>query len=187
MATALARRDGRIVFGVTAVAYLLVYLWAIGHLAPGLGDYGITVVKDPLASFFDPAFGPFAYRPVASVAVGPITYLFSLNTLIGAGLGVLVGLNLSMSYLVWRQPAACDIGQSSAGLLAGIPAIISGTACCGPLVLLVVGIQASGVLLTTFQFLLPIAALLLVGSLLLVGRQFDPARGGNASGSTQPD
>jgi hypothetical protein len=42
-------------------------------------------------------------------------------------------------------------------------------------VLVVLGIQASGVLLTAFQFLLPVAVLALVGSLVLVGRQVDGA------------
>jgi hypothetical protein len=100
-----------------------------------------------------------------------VTYLFSLNTVVGFGLAALVGLNLALTYLVWRQPAACGIGRSSTGLLASVPALLSGTACCGPVVLLVVGVQASGVLLTGFQLLLPIAVLLLVGSLVLVGRR----------------
>lgn len=173
-ATALGRRDGRIVFAVVAVGYLLAYLRAIGHLAPGLGGYGVTVVADPLGTLFVAGQGPLSFRPVARVAVGPVTYLFSLNTLIGLALAVLVGGNLAVSYLVWRQPAACGLGRSSAGLVAGLPAILSGTACCGPVVLLVVGVQASGILLTTFQLLLPLAVLLLVGSLLLVGRRFDP-------------
>ncbi|PSQ58400.1 MAG: hypothetical protein BRD23_07130 [Halobacteriales archaeon SW_9_67_25] len=86
----------------------------------------------------------------------------------------LVGLNLALTYLVWRQPKACGIGGKSGGLLASVPALLSGTACCGPVVLIVLGVQASGVLLRGFQFLLPAAMLLLVGSLVLVGRQVDP-------------
>lgn len=176
MAAALGRRDGRAVFGAVAVGYALVYLWAIGHLAPGLGEYGVTIVDAPLRTLFEPALGPLSFRPVARVAAGPVTYLFSLNTVIGVALAGLVGLNLAVSYLAWRQPKACGIGQSSAGLFAGLPAVLSGTACCGPVVLIAVGVQASGVLLTAFQWLLPLAGLLLVGSLVLVGRQIDPDR-----------
>lgn len=175
-ATALGRRDGRLVFVVVTVGYVLAYLRAIGHLAPGLGEYGVTVVENPLGAFLAPALGPLSFTPVARIAAGPVTYLFSFNTVIGIALATLVGVNLAVSYLVWRQPAACGLGQSSAGLLAGLPAILSGSACCGPIVLIVLGIQASGILLTTFQLLLPLAVLLLVGSLLVVGRQFDPAR-----------
>ncbi|WP_424019345.1 hypothetical protein ACOZ4N_07695 [Halorientalis pallida] len=165
------RRDSLSVFALVTGLYLLTYLWAIGHLAPGLGGFDLLIVADPLGKLLRPELGPFSFTPVARVALGPVTYLFSLNTLVGLGLAALVGLNLALTYLIWRQPAACGIGRSSTGLLAGVPALLSGTACCGPVVLLVVGVQASGVLLTGFQLLLPVAVLLLVGSLVLVGRR----------------
>ena len=171
----LHRRDGQAVFVAVTVAYLLVYLWGIGHLAAGLGGFGVTVVDDLVATLLQ-SEGAFSFRPIARVALGPITYVASLNTLLGGGVAALVGLNLSLSYLAWRQPAACGIGQSSSGLLAGIPALLSGTACCGPVVLIAVGIQASSALLTAFPFLLPAAVLMLVGSLLLVGRQITVAQ-----------
>ncbi|WP_336000553.1 hypothetical protein [Halorientalis halophila] len=165
------RGDSLAVFTVVTAIYLVTYLWAIGHLAPGLGGFDLLVVSDPLGKLLRPELGPFSFTPVARVALGPVTYLFSLNTLVGLGLAALVGLNLALTYLVWRQPAACGIGRSSTGLLASVPALLSGTACCGPVVLLVVGVQASGVLLTGFQLLLPLAVALLLGSLVLVGRR----------------
>jgi len=171
---ALRRRDAALVFGGVTVLYLVVYLWMIDHLASGLGGYGVSVVADPLGQFLQPELGPFMFTPVARVSLGPVTYLFSLNTVFGGVLAVLVGLNLALTYLVWTQPKACGIGGKSSGFLASIPALLSGTACCGPVVLIVLGVQASGVLLTGFQFLLPAAALLLVGSLVLVGRQVNP-------------
>lgn len=174
-ALALRRRDGRAVLvGVTAV-YLTAYLWAVGHLDRGLGGYGVTVVSNPLGKFFQPELGPFTFTPIAKIDAGPVTYLFSFNTVLGLGLAVLVGLNLALSYLAWRQPQACGIGERSTGLLASVPALLSGTACCGPVVLIVVGIQASGVVLTAFQWMLPAATVLLLGSLVLVGRQVNPA------------
>lgn len=104
---------------------------------------------------------------------GPVTYLFSFNTVLGLGLSVLVGLNLTLTYLLWTQPKACGIGESSPGILASLPAVLSGTACCGPVVLIVLGIQASSVLLTAFRFLLPVAVIMLVGSFVLLGRQVE--------------
>jgi hypothetical protein len=171
---ALRRRDAALVFAGATLIYLVVYLYMIDHLAPGLGGYGVSVVADPLGKFLQPELGPFMFTPVARVSLGPVTYLFSLNTVFGAVLAALVGLNLALTHLVWTQPKACGIGGKSSGFLASIPALLSGTACCGPVVLIVLGIQASGVLLTGFQFLLPAAALLLVGSLVLVGRQVNP-------------
>lgn len=170
------RRDAVAVVALTAVAYLLVYLYALGHLAPGLGGFDVVVVSGALGKFLRPELGPFAFTPVARVSLGPVTYLFSFNTVIGAGIAGLVGLNLGLTYLAWRQPAACGVGTSSSGVLASIPAVLSGTACCGPVVLIVLGIQASGIVVTAFQFLVPVAVVLLLGSLVLVGRQVDPAR-----------
>jgi len=170
----LRRRDGRLVFAGVTAAYLLVYLYILGHLTPGSGTYDLFVVSDPVSKFFQPALGPFSFEPVALVNAGPVTYLFSLNSVIGVVVAGLVGLNLALTYLVWVQPDACGIGGKSSGLLASVPALLSGTACCGPIVLILFGIQASAALVTGFQFLLPAAVLVLVGSLVLVGRQVRP-------------
>lgn len=169
-----ATRDARLVFSGATAFYLGLYLYAIGHLAPGLGGFGMTVVRDPLGAFLRPALGPLSFTPVATVRLGPITYLFSFDSVLGLGLAALVGLNFGLTYLAWTQPATCGTGESSVGVLAGVPALLSGTACCGPVVLLALGVQLSGALLTAFQFLLPVAVVLLVGSLLVVGRQVDP-------------
>jgi hypothetical protein len=169
------RRSAVGVFGLTTLAYLLVYLAAIGQLAPGLGGFDVTVVADPLATLFRPALGPLTFEPVASVGLGPVTLLVSLNTFLGVLVAGLVGLNVGVSYLAWRQPAACGVGGPASGLAASVPALLSGAACCGPVVLLALGIQVSGIVLTTVQYLLPVAVVLLVASLLLVCRQVDPA------------
>jgi len=169
------RRDAAAVFAGVTVGYLLVYLFALGHLAPGLGRVGVTVVADPVGTLLRPALGPLSFTPVARATLGPVTYLFSFNTVIGLGVAGLVGLNLSLSYLAWTQPTSCGIGGSSTGALAALPALLSGSACCGPVVLVAVGIQASSALLTAVQLLLPAAVVLLLGSLVFVGRQVDPA------------
>jgi hypothetical protein len=41
-------------------------------------------------------------------------------------------------------------------------------------ILVAVGVQATGLLLTTFELLVPIAVVLLLASLLYVGRSVDP-------------
>ena len=163
--------------GVAALAsgaYLLTYLWAIDKLHFERTGFAVTVARDPLGTFFRQSFGTFTYEPVVLLRFGFGTYQFSLNTLMGLGIAVLVGISLGVSYLAWRQPASCGIGSQSAGLFAGIPALLSGTACCAPVIFLVLGVQITGAMLTAFEFLLPIALVLLVGSLLVVGRQVDP-------------
>ena len=184
LGAALRRRDGQAVFLATTVSYLLVYLYALGHLAAGLGGWEIVVVEDALGKLFQPALGPLSFEPVALVRLGPVTYLFSLNTIIGLGLALLVGLNMALTTLVWRQPAACGIGEGSTPIFASVPAVLSGSACCGPVVLFALGIQASGTLLTVFQFLLPLSVLLLLASLVVVGRTYDPNVPARPSGNT---
>lgn len=163
----------------TTLIYLLTYLYAIGTLRGGNGEFGVRVAQSPAQQLFRQTFGTFTYEPVALFRLGIVTYQFSLNTVIGLAIGLLVGLNIALSYLTWRQPAACGVGSQSAGFLAGIPALLSGTACCAPVIFLIIGVQATGVLLLAVELLLPISVALLVGSLLAIGRQVDPAVGAN--------
>jgi hypothetical protein len=173
--TALRRRGGLAVFSLVTVLYLGTYLWSSNLLTFGSTDIEMVVARNPLATFFQPSNNALTFEPVALVEFGLGTYLFSLNTVIGLGIALLVGLNLAVTYLAWKQPKACGIGSSSSGLLAGVPALLSGAACCGPIVLIIFGIQASSAIMTAFQWLIPAAVVLLVGSLLWVGRKVNPA------------
>ena len=176
IATALYRRDSASVFGLTALAYTIGYLFAVQQLTAVGYRYQLRVATDPLEKLIEPGASIVNFKPIAIVETEFFTYLVSLNTPVGIALGVLVGLNLAITYLAWRQPAACGLGASSAGLLAGVPAILSGSACCGPVLAIVLGVQATGIFAPgVFASLLPVAAVMLIGTLLLVGRQIDPA------------
>ena len=166
------RRDALAVLVGVSVAYLALYLVAIGRLVSGSGETGVLVVEDLSLAFR--STGPLSFEPIARIDVGFLSLLFSpLDTLLGLGLAILVGLSLALFYLAWTQPAACGI-DGATGALAAIPALLSGTACCGPVLLLALGIQASALSLAIFDVLLPLAVALLVGSLVLVSRNVDP-------------
>ena len=157
------------------VAYLIGYLYAIGDLSIRRGTgLGIDVpVEEPLVYMLGRT-GPASFEAIAFVDLEPFRLLFSpLNTLLGIGLAALVGINIALSYLAVTQPRSCGIGASS-GALASIPALLSGSACCAPVVLIILGIQASGLLLTAMTWLLPIGIVLLVGSLVYLGGKIDP-------------
>jgi len=181
---ALGRRDGRVTAGVVAVAYFLAYGVGVGHLglrgaarsgATGSGPaVDVAVASDPLA-LLTRRVAPFQYEPVALVTVGPVEYLFApLNAAIGLGLAALVAVTLAVSVVARRGPAACRLG-AGAGAAAGIPGILSGFACCGPTLLLAVGVQASAGLLAVLGWFLPLSAAGLVATLLWVGSRVDPA------------
>lgn len=173
---AVGRRDSATVVAVVMVGYLLAYLWATGDLslrtevAPG-----VLVIDDPLGRLFART-GPASFGAVATVDTGVVRLLLSpVNVAIGGVVAGLVGINLGMTYLAVRRPKACGIG-AGAGLLASVPALLSGTVCCGPVVLLAVGVQATAVVLTGFAWLLPIGVVLLLASLAYVATKVDPGR-----------
>lgn len=173
---AAGRWDSSAVFLVGVTGYLLLYLSTVGDLTVFGSDGGtITVrVADDLSRAFT-STGFFRFGGIAVVSAGPVTYLLSpLNLLLALFLATLVGANVALSYLGLIQPRACGL-EASTGVLAGVPALLSGAACCGPTILLVIGVQASATLITGFQLLVPVAVAMLVGGLLLIGRQVDPA------------
>jgi hypothetical protein len=176
VALTVERRDGRAVVGGVAALYLLIYLYAVGHLsvAPGRTEVDAFVVADPLVRMFQQT-GPLTFEPVARVVAGPVSFLFApLTLLVGGVLAALVGLNLGVSYLLWRRPERCGLSPSKS-VLASVPALLSGSACCGPVVLIVLGVQATGALLTVFAWLTPAAAVLLAGTLVVTARNVAPA------------
>lgn len=167
---ALGRRDGRMVFVLAVAGYLVAYLVGIGHLDWKTGGTTVVVVDDPLARATE-QMAPYQYEPVALVAAGPFELLFSpLNVLLGLGLGLLVGVNLAVSWVAYRSPASCGL-RSGAGVVAGVPALLSGVACCGPAILLVFGLQATAGLIAAFQWLVPLSVALLLATLLWVGHR----------------
>jgi hypothetical protein len=169
------RWDSRLVFVGSGLLYLLVYLFTVGDLSlvgGGPGEFSVRVANDLSRAFA--GIGFFRFDAIAVVSAGPITYLFSpLNLLVSLALAVLVAANFALAYLGLVQPKACGL-ESSTGILAGIPALLSGAACCGPTILLLIGLQASATMITAFQLLVPVAFVLLVAGLLLVGRQVNP-------------
>lgn len=176
VALAFRRPNSAAVFLLATTIYLAGFLVAIGDLAlqPGTG-FSILFVEDPFARALERAPGPFAYEGIAIVDLGVARYLFSPgNLLLGIGLAILVGLNLALSFLAVTQPKSCGIGAGT-GVLASVPALLSGSACCAPIVLIVLGIQASSLLLAVFAWLLPIGVVLLVASLWVIAREIDPA------------
>ena len=171
---ALDRRDGRAIFAAAAVGYFALLEAVSGNLGAGDGSVAVRVVPDPLA-LLARRTGPTQFEPIALVSLGPVEYLFSpLTAAVAAVVAALVGLNLAVSWAVWRGPQACGL-EPGAGVLAGLPGVLSGFVCCGPTILLVVGVQASAGLVAAFQWSLPAAVLLLVASLLWVGRRGETA------------
>lgn len=172
----LGRPDSAAVVAVVTFGYLLAYLWATGDLSLRTGvDPRVLVIDDPLGRLFART-GPVSFGAIATIDTGVVRLLLSpVNVAIGSIVAGLVGINLGVTYLAIRRPKACGMGAGS-GLLASVPALLSGTVCCGPVVLIAIGMQATAVVLTAFFWLLPVGIVLLLGSLAYVATRIDPKR-----------
>jgi hypothetical protein len=176
VASSVRRRGSRAVFAGVTVGYLVTFLWAMGDLnfrRTGVGV--VAVVDDPLARMLEPGPGPYTHEPVALVELGVGVLQFSpLNTALGLGIALLVGVNMAFTAIAVTQPKSCSIG-TTAGVMASIPALVAGSACCAPAIFLALGITASGVALTAFLWLLPLGIVLLLVTPLYLAGQIDPA------------
>jgi hypothetical protein len=186
--TTLADRGGRLTVAAVTVAYAVIYLLAVGDL--GLvgrlggarggsdGSGGASVTLDTVAA---PVSRALAGEAVALLTLGPVELLLTPGTLaVALCLGLLVGINLGVSTLAYRKPAVCDVSPAT-GLLASVPALLSGTACCGPLVLIVIGIQASSALVSVISWLQPAAVVLLLASLVWASVRLGRGRRGQST------
>lgn len=167
------RLDTLAVFLAVTVGYAMVYLWAIADLTvQSTGGIAVDVVA-PFDRAFQRGPGRFAYEGIAIVDLGIARYIFSpVNTAVGLGMGALVGVSFALSYLASVRPASCGVGASS-GVLAAIPAALSGGACCAPVLFIVLGVTATGVTLTIVTWLLPISAVILLATIVYLAGQID--------------
>jgi len=145
--------------------YLVLFLAALRDLTPGGEGFGFLHV--PWTRMFERT-GAVTFEAVAQVTVPGWTLLLSpLNLLIGSVLAGLAALNLVVTWVAFRQPAACRFNRS-AGILASLPALLAGSACCAPVLVLLLGIQLSSLMMSVFQVLIPLSAVLLLATLKLV-------------------
>ena len=147
------------------VGYLMLFLVALRDLTPG-GD-GFGFLRVPWSRMFERT-GAVTFEPVAQFTVPGWTLLVSpLNLLIGGVLAGLAALNLVVTWIAFRQPAACRFNRS-AGIFASLPALLAGSACCAPVLVLLLGLQLSSLMMSVFQVLIPLSAALLLVTLKLV-------------------
>ena len=161
----LAWRRTRRVVEFSALAYVVVYLYGLGDWRYG-GQAFRVQVSDRVGEVLFRSLGPFQFEPVVLLESPWITFLFSpVNILIALVLGLLVGLNIAYAYVALAYRAGCSVGSYHSGLLGSTMGLIAGSACCGPTLFLVLGLQATASVMAVFGWLVPLAGLLLLGSL----------------------
>lgn len=149
----------RSISALVGVLYALVYLLGIGDLAFNadagwLVRAGAITLERVLSMR-----SPFLFEAIEMIEAGWWVILVSPMNLLMAGLlGSLLALNVHGVIALWRGPRSCtlsSVGSASSAL----PALIAGSACCAPSILLLLGIPALGVFAAFFGYLVPLSAL----------------------------
>lgn len=157
-------------FYTTTIAYLILYLYVIGDLRFTGGNYSIRIADTTLMF---KQISPFYFEGLAVISTPFITLILSpLNLFIGGLIAALVGINIAFSITGFRHPQECSTNNAT-GLLSVVPALLGGSACCGPILIFVLGLQASSTLLTFFGILIPLALLLLILTAIYSSLQID--------------
>lgn len=166
-----------LVVGVASlIIYSLIYLAATQHL--------IFTSRGQVADFFtfkllpgwqDLLFrqrAPFLFEPIGAFYLGPnLKFFLSIpNLFLALLLGSLVGANIATSYYSFKKLGLSGVKGFQA-LLATLPAIVTGSACCVPTLILVIGLQLTATLATVWSFFVPLSVILLLGSLYWSARR----------------
>lgn len=157
---------------VIGAVYLVLFLVALQDIS--LGGRRYQLLTTDWTRMFDRS-GAITFEAIAQVTVPGLTILLSpLNILIGLVLAGLAGLNLTVTWMAFRQPKACRFNRPT-GILASVPALLAGSACCAPAIILILGLQVSSLFITVFQVLIPVSALLLLVTLAMILHRTDTA------------
>ncbi|MHA1959488.1 MAG: hypothetical protein ACW99U_04625 [Candidatus Thorarchaeota archaeon] len=117
---------------------------------------------------------PFNWEPIGFISLGYVQFFLAIpNIIFGGIVAALVGLNLSASAYTYLNRTTCRVDPSKS-VLAAVPALLTGVACCGPSLLLSLGIASASVtvaFVSILPFMFPLALIGLVGSLLWTGKK----------------
>lgn len=176
LATLVRQRPQRRVMLISGIAYWLLYLLAVRDLALHAGgqDWSARLAAEPWSLMWQ-ARGPFQFEPVALLQAPFFTWTLSpVNAALGLLLAALVGANLALGWTAIYRPAYCS-ARPTTGVLAALPGLLAGSACCGPALLLVLGIPVTASLMGLFSLLIPISAALLAIALWVNLRRMNAA------------
>jgi hypothetical protein len=185
-------RPARAVALASGIAYLLVYLLTIGDVvisrAPLVDEAPLVQTVDEWTRMFR-ARVTFIYEPVAAVYVtSRLAYFLSpVNLLLAGPLSALVGLNFAFVAFAMKRPEACG-RVSRKGVLASVPALFLGFACCAPTILVALGSAAASVtmgFIAVRAALYPVALVGLLAALWLNLRRMGSAADAPADGVRQ--
>ena len=157
-------------WGVAAI-YLMLFLVANADLTvDGVYRPVSGFVASDWTSLLFRRRAPFNFEAVAVMEAPGLVWLVSpLNIAIGVTLGLLTGLQIALVGIARKCSLACGLSPAT-GILAGLPGLLAGSACCAPLLFVLLGIQVTASLVTLMGLLVPAAFLFLGAGLAMTLR-----------------
>lgn len=159
---------------IAGLLYGAFYLWIIGDLDIARRPAWSAQFAPLDLSAWLQTRGLFLFEAIGMLQANFLLFLVSpLNILIAASLATLLAANIHGAVSLHRTPGQCR--GSNGGVLGGaLPAMLAGSACCAPGILLLLGMPALGAFSALFGYLIPLSMVLLAGNRLWQLRQGAP-------------
>lgn len=156
---------------VVGLIYLVVFLVALGDLTL---DSALRASSALTVSGWEALLlrqrAPFQFEAIAILEAPFMVWLVSpVNIAIGLALGLLTGAQIALVRIAQRCSVACGLSPIP-GLLAGLPGVLAGSACCAPVLFVLLGLQVTAAVITVMGLLIPAAFVLLTVGLLVTLR-----------------
>jgi hypothetical protein len=154
-----------------AAAYLALFLVAVADLTiDGAARSASLFLVAGWENLVFRQQAPFQFEAVAIAEAPGLIWLVSpMNVLIGLALGLLTGLQMALVRIARSCAVACGVSPA-AGLLAGLPGLLAGSACCVPILFLLLGVQVTASLIALMGLLIPAAFVFLLAGVVLTLR-----------------
>jgi hypothetical protein len=152
---------------IIAWMYGLIYYWSTGYvIMSSSARFDVAILKKWQSQLFNMR-APFLWEPVMNISLpfGMSLLVSPVNVVVMALLIVLVFLNVFILILSIKKPTVCKLRNKHSGILALIPALFTGFACCAPTFIVafigIIGSTASIFMLFS-RWALPLSILLLL-------------------------
>lgn len=149
------------------LAYLLIYQLAVQDLTldGAARPFGFFVVANWEGLMWRER-APFQFEPIAVAEAPHLVWLISpVNLAIGSAMGALTGMQIGLARVARRCSAVCGLSPAT-GVLAGLPGLLAGSACCAPVIFILLGVQVTASLISVMSLMIPIAFVLLAAGLV---------------------
>ena len=146
-----------------ALVYVLLFQIAVADLTiDGAIRPASLFVVDSWQNLVLRTRAPFQFEAVAVIEAPFLVWLVSpMNIALGLALGLLTGVQIALVRIARHCAVSCGLSPA-AGTLAAVPGLLAGSACCAPILFVLLGVQVTASLITLMGLMIPAAFLFLL-------------------------